>query len=229
MNVLRSAFLILVILVFAGPLSAAQMMGPEDWKSNPEIAWEEIEGETALTITFDFSEMSDPPTPSHYPTRFQIQTSPDGVDWTKRDPVGISPRPTTTLFDVTYDLGDVSGTLQILARLECVIHGWSIWSEAFTITPGGNPAEGGAQEEKTTITKTVTTTTTSTTTRSTTTTVTQETTSLLTTTQRETLTETTTTTFTEEVPIIESSALAPLGVGIAVAGIAIAIVLTRRK
>jgi len=71
--------------------------------------------------------MSDPPTASHYPTEFQVRTSTDGMSWTELSLVPLSPTPATTKFTVTYNLGPVSGTPQVQARLNCSVHGWSSW------------------------------------------------------------------------------------------------------
>jgi|TARA_B100000959_G_C14967283_1_gene618297 hypothetical protein len=228
MNRFRSVFLFIAVLILSMQLSSANM---HEWESKPQIVWvANAQGETVLTITFDFSEKSDPPSNTLYPSKFQIRTSLNGVDWTELDHINISPRPTTTFFNVTYNLGSESKPLHVQARLEenipNVHGGWSEWSDTFTVVPGDTPNGGAAQVENT-VTKTVTTTSTST--QITTTTVTRATTNLLTTTLRETLTKTTTSTFTDEVPITGSSDLTLLGAGIAIAGIAIAIALTRRK
>jgi hypothetical protein len=103
------------------------------WDSSPQIAVSlDGSGDTILTIQFDFSQMSNPPTPSHYPTAFQVRTSIDGSTWTELASVPISPTPTTTVFTETYNLGKVSGIVQVQARLDCSVHGWSVW--------GPNPA-----------------------------------------------------------------------------------------
>jgi hypothetical protein len=98
------------------------------WGSSPQITHSlDASGNTVLTIQFNFSEMSDPPTTGHYPTRFQVHTSTGGPLWTELPPVAITPTPKTTVFTVTYNLGRVSGTIDVQARLECSIHGWSDW------------------------------------------------------------------------------------------------------
>jgi len=98
------------------------------WSSSPQIANSvDGSGNTILTIQFDFAQMSDPPTPGHHPTDFQVRTSTDGSSWTELPPVAISPTPTTTVFTQTYNLGAVSGTIQVQARLNCSVHGWSTW------------------------------------------------------------------------------------------------------
>lgn len=98
------------------------------WDASPQITPSvDSSGNTILTIQFNFSQMSDPPTSSHYPTEFQVRTSTDGSSWTELPSVPISPTPTTTVFTETYNLGKVSGTIQVQARLKCNIHGWSIW------------------------------------------------------------------------------------------------------
>jgi hypothetical protein len=98
------------------------------WDSSPQMTSSgDGSGNTILTITFDFSQMSAPPTASHYPKEFQVRTSSDGMSWTELSPVPLSPTPTTTKFTVTYNLGPVSGTPQVQARLNCSVHGWSSW------------------------------------------------------------------------------------------------------
>jgi hypothetical protein len=98
------------------------------WDSNPKITWQEdSSGNTILTIVFDFSQMSNPPTSTHYPIEFQVRISDDGKTWKEFNPVQISPRPTTTIFNISYNLGKVVGTPQIQVRLKCSIHGWSTW------------------------------------------------------------------------------------------------------
>jgi len=101
------------------------------WSSSPQITYsDDGSGNTVLTIQFDFSQMSNPPSASHFPTEFQVRTSTDGSSWTELSPVAISPTPTTTVFTETYNLGSVSGTIQVQARLMCSIHGWSNWGPA---------------------------------------------------------------------------------------------------
>jgi hypothetical protein len=103
------------------------------WSASPQITPSlDGSGNTVLTIQFDFSQMSSPPTSSHYPTAFQVRTSTDGMSWTELPTVPISTIPATTVFTETYNLGSVSGTTQVQARLNCNIHGWSDW--------GPNPA-----------------------------------------------------------------------------------------
>jgi hypothetical protein len=103
------------------------------WNSSPTITFSsDGMGNTVVTILFSFAEMSNPPTSSHHPIEFQVRTSTDGSSWTELASVSISPWPTTTVFTETYNLGSVSGTIQVQARLKCIIHGWSDW--------GPNPA-----------------------------------------------------------------------------------------
>jgi hypothetical protein len=98
------------------------------WSSQPQITYStDASQHTILTIQFDFSQMSDPPSAGHYPTDFQVRTSTDGNQWTELPAVPITSRPSTTVFSVTYDLGQVSGTVQVQARLRCNVHGWSNW------------------------------------------------------------------------------------------------------
>ncbi len=98
------------------------------WGSSPQITPSvDGSGNTVLTIAFDFTEMADPPTSSHFPTEFQLRTSTDDTTWTELSPVLLSPTPTATKFTVTYNLGKVSGALQVQARLNCSVHGWSSW------------------------------------------------------------------------------------------------------
>jgi len=98
------------------------------WGSSPQITTsQDGTGNTILTIQFSFAQMSDPPTSAHHPTDFQVRTSTDGSSWTELASVPISPWPTTTVFTETYNLGSVSGTLLVQARLKCSIHGWSDW------------------------------------------------------------------------------------------------------
>ena len=98
------------------------------WGSSPQIANSvDGSGNTILTVQFDFSQMSDPPTPGHFPTDFQVRTSTDGMSWTELPAVAISPTPATTVFTETYNLGAVNGTIQVQARLNCSVHGWSTW------------------------------------------------------------------------------------------------------
>ena len=99
------------------------------WNSSPQISHSlDVSGNTILTIQFNFAQMSDPPTSGHHPTDFQVRTSVDGSTWIGLSSVPLSPIPTATIFEVTYDLGHVAGPIQVEARLNCVIHGWSDWA-----------------------------------------------------------------------------------------------------
>jgi hypothetical protein len=99
------------------------------WASAPQINHsQDASGNTILSIQFSFAQMSDPPTSGHHPTDFQVRTSNDGSTWTEMAPVPLSPIPATTVFTVTYNLGHISGQIQVEARLNCVIHGWSDWA-----------------------------------------------------------------------------------------------------
>ena len=121
-----------MVILFA-TLGLASFPSGFAWASSPQITSSlDVSGNTVLTIRFDFYEMSDPPTPSHYPTDFQIRTLADGCTiadgcWTELPSVAISPTPTTTIFTATYNLGQVTTDLQVQARLNCNIHGWSSW------------------------------------------------------------------------------------------------------
>jgi len=99
------------------------------WSSSPQITPSlDGSGNTILTIQFDFSQMSDPPSSGHFPTDFQVRTSTEGITWNELPAVPISPTPTTTVFTETYNLGSVSGTVQVQAKLHCSIHGSSSWA-----------------------------------------------------------------------------------------------------
>jgi len=120
--------LALVTLALLAMLGLATYPSAYAWSSSPQITNAlDGSGSTILTVQFDFSQMSDPPSAGHYPTDFQVRTSSDGSSWTEMAPVQLSPTPTTTLFTVTYNLGKVSGTIQVQARLKCSVHGWSSW------------------------------------------------------------------------------------------------------
>jgi len=119
---------ILVAILLLAALGLATCPNVYAWTSSPQITYSvDGSGDAILTIQFDFSQMSDPPTPSHHPTEFQVRTSTDGSSWTELPAVAISPTPTTTVFTETYNLGAVSGSIQVQARLMCSIHGWSTW------------------------------------------------------------------------------------------------------
>jgi hypothetical protein len=119
---------VLALVVLFAVLGLAVYPKAYAWDSSPQISNSlDDSGNTILTIQFNFSQMSDPPTGSHYPTGFQVRTSTDGSSWTELSPVQISPTPTTTIFTVTENIGHVSGTIQVQARLNCSIHGWSSW------------------------------------------------------------------------------------------------------
>lgn len=119
---------ILVAIAFFAILGLSLYPSAYAWDSSPQIkSSDDGSGNTILTITFDFSQMSDPPSASHYPKEFQVRTSADGMSWTELSPVPLSPTPMTTKFTVNYNLGPVSGPLQVQARLNCSIHGWSSW------------------------------------------------------------------------------------------------------
>lgn len=127
MNRLRNGS-ITVAIAFLAILGLSLYPSAYAWNSSPQIMSSgDGSGDTILTITFDFSQMSDPPTASHYPTEFQVRTSTDGMSWTELSLVPLSPTPATTKFTVTYNLGPVSGTPQVQARLNCSVHGWSSW------------------------------------------------------------------------------------------------------
>jgi hypothetical protein len=117
-----------VILALLIAISLAYYPNAYAWSSSPQITSSlDGSGNTILTIQFDFSQMSDPPTASHHPTDFQVRTSTDGSSWTEQPSVHIASIPTTTVFSVTYPLGKVTGAIQVQARLNCSIHGWSSW------------------------------------------------------------------------------------------------------
>jgi hypothetical protein len=119
---------VLAAVVLLAMLGLALYPNVYAWGSLPQITNSvDGSGNTILTVQFDFSQMSDPPTPSHHPTDFQVRTSTDGSSWTELPAVAISPTPTTTVFTQTYNLGAVSGTVQVQARLRCSVHGWSDW------------------------------------------------------------------------------------------------------
>jgi hypothetical protein len=119
---------ILAVAVLLVAISLTYYPNAYAWDSSPQITnFLDDSGNTILTIQFNFSQMSDPPTSSHYPTDFQVRTSTDGSSWTELPSVSISPTPTTTIFTETYKLGQVSGAIQVQARLKCSIHGWSSW------------------------------------------------------------------------------------------------------
>lgn len=119
---------VLVAVVLLAMLALAAYPNAHAWSSSPQITNSvDGSGNTILTIQFDFSQMSDPPTPGHHPTDFQVRTSTDGSSWTELPAVAISPTSTTTVFTETYNLGAVSGTIQVQARLNCSVHGWSTW------------------------------------------------------------------------------------------------------
>jgi len=123
----RSALAVIAVLVTLGLVFYPNAYALT-WDSSPQITPSlDSSGNTILTIQFNFSQMSDPPTSSHYMTDFQVRTSSDGSSWTELPSVPISPTPMTTVFTETYNLGKVSGTIQVQARLKCNIHGWSIW------------------------------------------------------------------------------------------------------
>lgn len=119
---------ILALVVLLTTIALVYYPSAYAWTSSPQITDSlDDSGNTILTIQFDFSQMSNPPTGSHYPTDFQVRTSTDGSSWTEQPPVQITPTPTTTVFTVTYSLGIVGGVIQVQARLRCIIHGWSSW------------------------------------------------------------------------------------------------------
>jgi hypothetical protein len=119
---------ILAVVALFAALGFAVYPDAYAWSSSPQIAASlDGSGNTILTIQFDFSQMSNPPSAGHHPTEFQVRTSADGSSWTELPPVSISPTPTTTTFTETYNLGIVSGTPLVQARLGCNIHGWSNW------------------------------------------------------------------------------------------------------
>jgi hypothetical protein len=119
---------VLALVVLCAALGLAVYPKAYAWDSSPQITNSlDGSGNTILAIQFNFSQMSDPPTGSHYPTDFQVRTSTDGSSWTELSPVQISPTPTTTIFFVTQNIGHVSGMIQVQARLRCSIHGWSSW------------------------------------------------------------------------------------------------------
>lgn len=119
---------ILAVVVLLATVTLAFYPSAYAWDSSPQITNSlDGSGDTVLAIQFNFSQMSDPPTSSHYPTDFQVRTSTDGSSWTELPSVSISPTPTTTAFTETYNLGHVIGGIQVQARLKCIIHGWSSW------------------------------------------------------------------------------------------------------
>jgi hypothetical protein len=123
-----SRTLVLAVVLLSATLGLTIYPSAYAWTSSPQITSSlNGSGETILTIRFDFSQMSDPPSATHYPTDFQVRTSTDGSSWTELPSTQLSPTPTTTTFTVTQNIGRVSGTIQVQARLRCSIHGWSSW------------------------------------------------------------------------------------------------------
>ena len=123
-----SKLLVLATIALLAMLGLALYPNVYAWGSSPQISSSvDGSGNTILTVQFDFSQMSDPPTPGHFPTDFQVRTSTDGMSWTELPAVAISPTPATTVFTETYNLGAVNGTIQVQARLNCSVHGWSTW------------------------------------------------------------------------------------------------------
>ncbi|MGA3193253.1 MAG: hypothetical protein ABSD73_12265 [Candidatus Bathyarchaeia archaeon] len=119
---------VLALVVLFAVLGLAVYPKAYAWDSSPQITSSlDGSGNTILTIQFNFSEMSDPPTGSHHPIGFQVRTSTDGSSWTELSPIQISLIPATTIFTETENIGHVSGTIQVQARLDCNIHGWSSW------------------------------------------------------------------------------------------------------
>jgi hypothetical protein len=120
--------IVLALVVLFAALGLAVYPKAYAWNSSPQITSSlDGSGNTILAIQFNFSQMSDPPTASHYPTDFEVRTSTDGSSWTELSSVQIAPTPTATIFTVTENIGHVSGTIQVQARLKCSIHGWSSW------------------------------------------------------------------------------------------------------
>jgi hypothetical protein len=118
----------LVVAALLATVALAYHPSAYAWDSSPQITNSlDASGDTVLTIQFDFSQMSDPPSASHFPTDFQVRTSTDGSSWTELSSVQIAPTPTTTIFTVTENIGHVIDTIQVQARLKCNIHGWSSW------------------------------------------------------------------------------------------------------
>jgi hypothetical protein len=119
---------VLAMVVLLAAIAFAYYPNAYAWSSSTQITNSlDGSGNTILTIQFDFAQMSDPPTASHYPTDFQVRTSTDGFSWTEQSPIHLTTTPTTTVFTVTDSLGMISGVIQVQARLRCNIHGWSTW------------------------------------------------------------------------------------------------------
>jgi len=109
----------LILLVLVASLQPAYA-----WSSSPMIT----ANGNVLTIQFDFSQMSSPPTSAHHPVAYQVRVSSNGGStWTTLDPVTIATIPSTTVFTETYTLPSSANGLEAQARLQCSIHGWSDW------------------------------------------------------------------------------------------------------
>jgi len=126
---LKNKYVLVTALLLVAAIGLGFYPSVYAWNSSPQISHaQDASGNTILTIQFNFAQMSDPPTSGHHPTDFQVRTSTDGTTWTELPSVPLSPFPTTTVFTVTFNLGHVNGPIQVEARLNCVIHGWSDWA-----------------------------------------------------------------------------------------------------
>ena len=135
----RLTSIVLGILALAFLIGFRSFPTAYAWSSSPVIT---ANGAT-LTIQFDFSQMSNPPTSAHHPFEYQVRASTDGgTTWSEFTPVSLSPFPTTTVFTVTYQLPEQYVQSIVQARLDCTFHGWSDWGPSpptpvpeFAVTP----------------------------------------------------------------------------------------------
>lgn len=115
------AVVLLAILLFTRPPNAYA------WDASPQITSVVESGHTVLIIQFDFSQMSNPPTSSHYPFEYQTRTTENDEQYLEYPPVSIQ-QPTTAIFIVRYNFSAyIRYIFYVQARLHSNQDGWSTW------------------------------------------------------------------------------------------------------
>jgi len=119
--------LIVAVVLLATTLLFARSPNAYAWDASTQITSVVESGHTVLIIQFDFSQLSKPPTSSHYPFEYQIRTTDNDEQWVEYPPVSIQ-QPTTAIFTVRYNFSAyIRYIFYVQARLHSNQDGWSTW------------------------------------------------------------------------------------------------------
>ena len=119
--------LIVALVLLAPTLIFARSPNACAWDASTQITSVVESGHTVLIIQFDFSQLSKPPTSSHYPFEYQIRTTDNDEQWVEYAPVSIQ-QPTTAIFTVRYSFSAyIRYIFYVKARLHDNQARWSTW------------------------------------------------------------------------------------------------------